>query len=261
MANKQNYLGNLLAAIESGNRRLALKNIDAIYTQKRVPYNTVIAGMVSLMIPKPGAECVEAMPEKRPLLLECLKTFLDRRETHIDTEPLISGYKGVISGKGNLEFVKLFVDMGVSAKEILPAAILSGDPKIVSYLIDQGVDINGEPFPIWFNFVYGNGHELLPLLFERGADINTRNASGETALHHWAQEDSLDCEYAHYKLRYLFDRGIDVDAVSVQNETALDCISSPVLREMVLGEVAHRNACKIASKTPPVLKRGQKSRL
>lgn len=260
MAKKQDYLDNLLTAIKRGNRRLAFKSIDDLYAQKFVPYNTVIASMVALMISKAGA-LPEDATEKRTLLLECLKTFLGRREGHIDAAQLISGFKGVIAGKGNLEFVKLFVDMGVSAQKMMSFAILAGDPKIVSYLIDQGVELNGPNFPTWYNFVYGNGHEVLPLLFERGADINTRNSSGQTALHHWAQEESLDCEFARYKLRYLLDRGIDVDARSVHNETALDSASCPEIRQIILEEIAHQNACQIASETPTVSRRNQKNRL
>ncbi len=72
---------------------------------------------------------------------------------------------------------------GTASRSLFNFAVQQGNPDIVSFLIDQGVDVNDEEryggLPIMEAIENGN-LEMVQLLVERGANLRLKNALGMT---------------------------------------------------------------------------------
>nr|XP_027230724.1 protein phosphatase 1 regulatory subunit 12B-like isoform X2 [Penaeus vannamei] len=90
----------------------------------------------------------------------------------------------------------------------LHAACIDDNLDMVEFLVDQGADVNR-----------GDKQEVLRLL-EKGADIDTANVDGLTALHAACIDDNLDM------VEFLVDQGADVNRGDMEGWTALHATAS-----------------------------------
>eukprot|EP00386_Alphamonas_edax_P001801 GDKI01005416.1.p1 GENE.GDKI01005416.1~~GDKI01005416.1.p1 ORF type:complete len:470 (-),score=60.58 GDKI01005416.1:428-1837(-) len=98
--------------------------------------------------------------------------------------------------------------------------------EFVRSLIDvHGLQVNAKDMhgntPLLHAANYG-AHRVAKLLLEQGADPNTQNESGDTALHHLARADKKHCSTALAKLLVTF--GAQKDTTNKQNETAYSIV-------------------------------------
>ncbi len=98
--------------------------------------------------------------------------------------------------------------------DLLIDAIDEGNLKLVTYFLDQGVDVNGENDRGWTPLIAAaseNQLEIAELIIERGAKVNYINSKGWTALIEAADEGSIEV------VQLLITRGADVN-LSVPGE-------------------------------------------
>jgi len=100
----------------------------------------------------------------------------------------------------------------------LITAVENGDTEVVQLLLDKGADIETENYDgstalIW---AAANGHtEVVKLLLDKGANIQARNVHGHTALVMAAAYDRTEV------VQLLLDNGADIEAEGFDGQTAL----------------------------------------
>ena len=100
----------------------------------------------------------------------------------------------------------------------LMAAASAGHTSVVSYLLDQGADVNaveerdGDKTGVTALMIAAN-LETARLLVEHGADINLKDEAGENALMHHLNDTKI--------CKYLLSRGADIEARDNQGNTVL----------------------------------------
>ncbi len=119
----------------------------------------------------------------------------------------------------------------------LQLAVLSGDAKSASALIDKGADINaknnqGETV-LTIVIQKGKSHKEEALaLIEKGANVNVTNSQGKTPLMMAIQTESSDISLAILK------KDVDVSVKNTQGETALMMAINKMSDEVVLALIA-----------------------
>ena len=130
--------------------------------------------------------------------------------------------------EGDLERVSRLVGMGASVnasgfggQTALMSAAQSGNPELVSYLIQEGADPNARDstyamVPLQHAFV-GGSEEVVIFLLEHTEDVNTAGEGGVTALHAaafgWPGPGGASARREFVEATYLLlERGADPDA-------------------------------------------------
>ena len=140
----------------------------------------------------------------------------------------ISGRNGEIAlriaaGNGDTESVKMLLDAGVKATNVIRAA-WRGNAEIVTMLLDAGADINAaDTFTghALNRSLYSHSPGISRLLIERGADLTLPSPRGqhETPPFLWAAyNEAGDASIA----KIMLEMGVDVNTSSALGETALD---------------------------------------
>jgi ankyrin repeat protein len=129
----------------------------------------------------------------------------------------------------DVEAVKTLLATGTSpnGRPGILAPILSlreNNPEILKLLIDAGVDPNPEAaihmqWPPIYMCARLKTSECLEMIIEAGADINSKDHYGSTALHGAVKKKRLE------NVKILLKRGADINAVDNEGETVLHKIA------------------------------------
>ncbi|KAJ7887644.1 ankyrin repeat-containing domain protein [Mycena olivaceomarginata] len=147
-------------------------------------------------------------------LLETAKFLLE--ETPIEKHPGDSGI-GVASSYGHLQMVQLLVENGANHGPPLAAASEAGHETIVQFLLKNGADANAQDRKSKFVLhmaLARRQDKIARLLIENGADVNVQGEHGgalTTAV--WHGMESI--------IPMLLDRGADVNARDMRKITRL----------------------------------------
>ena len=131
------------------------------------------------------------------------------------------------AGSGNLEVVKLFVEVGmdVNARNLgwrtaLHEAAWWGHLSVVEYLVSQGADVRARDNGGVTVLHSASGHHgrlsVVRYLVEQGLDVNATSSHGTTPLMWAAAMDRLEV------VQYLVGQGADVRATDNEGRTAQD---------------------------------------
>ena len=96
--------------------------------------------------------------------------------------------------------------------------VIEGTPKMISFLIDHGADVDHRMENGGTAYQYAahcDRSEIMKLLLRRGADPSTITDQGSTALMAAAEGGSINA------IKYLFSLGADVNETDARGETAL----------------------------------------
>ncbi len=139
------------------------------------------------------------------------------------------------SSKANaIETLELLLTTGATfdeatQKNIMHAALNTGRPAMVQYLLNKGVNINmrlNHGIPL-LQIANNNEHpQVMALLLAAGADVNAANDAGLTALHWAIQKDAR--EQSWQKVKLLLDNGADLHQKDAYGRTPLDCADNPM---------------------------------
>ena len=152
--------------------------------------------------------------------LEAVRLFLAKgAKIHAGNEAAL--YKSVYSGK--LAVVKLLVEKGADLNkrraDMIDATCANLDnPGVIDiflYVIKQGADSN-QPYHINLGNVYQGSNFVLQTLLDNGADIEGKDADGNTCLHHCAQTENVD------RAKFLIRHGAKTQAKNNRGQTPLD---------------------------------------
>lgn len=122
-----------------------------------------------------------------------------------------------------------------------------GNPEIVSYLIDAGLDVNGKiskwdnivglATPIHFAVMRGNT-KAAKLLLEAGADVNALYKDGNNTILDAARLDPAD-ENAPDMVRLLIEHGVNIELQDDSDYTALHAAANKNAPEIIRLLVEH----------------------
>jgi eukaryotic-like serine/threonine-protein kinase len=100
----------------------------------------------------------------------------------------------------------------------LQVAVQNGNREMFDLLLRRGAHVNGRPEqagPLHYA-IFAQRHEFLRWLVEKGANVNARDNTGDTALSLAAKRGDVE------SLRYLLAHGADAASRNDEGETALD---------------------------------------
>lgn len=111
---------------------------------------------------------------------------------------------------GNLDIVRFLVDKGANVNAVmsdgitvLGAAMVAGSLETIAYLLDKGADVNAQtgdhitPLMLFINIIetvpysLENILKVLDMILAKGALVATKDAKGNTVLHHLAENPEL----------------------------------------------------------------------
>ena len=98
--------------------------------------------------------------------------------------------------------------------------------EVVKILLEHGERVNGKETsegrtPIFFAVLEGErNYEVIELLLACGTDLNARDSSGKTILHHLLEEKDLDAKL----IQRLVKEGMRGDMADVNGKTVLECL-------------------------------------
>nr|BDT27155.1 hypothetical protein BHI3_06210 [Bacteriovorax sp. HI3] len=161
---------------------------------------------------------------------ECVSILLDKK-SRIDIElgPITPLLKAVIDK--NEPMATLLISIGANTDVLMPLKDGSTEPLIAS-LIDKrmlptlkeflkvNTNLNvrfGNKYTALILAAAWNSKEVVKTLVEAGANLNLRDANGNTALHHAAKNLDTNLDMSLYE--YLIERGAKIDLANSQNLT------------------------------------------
>lgn len=133
-------------------------------------------------------------------------------------------------GEKGLSVVELLLKKGAdinqannSERTPLDFAIASGSEVLVRLLLDKGAKIENPKYPPLMSAISHYRPEILELLLKAGAEINTKNPKGQTALH-------ISARYGQLKdLEFLIAHGADANARDNEGKPAIFDIAFSVM--------------------------------
>ena len=120
---------------------------------------------------------------------------IQRVEEGIDQEAKISIHRAAWEGDINAVEQSLINGKDVNSKDDLYGdtpllwAAGFGNKEVVKMLIEKGADVNSKTDEGWTSLHYatgGNYREIAELLIAKGADLNAKNSNGQITPLHWA---------------------------------------------------------------------------
>ena len=135
---------------------------------------------------------------------------------------------------GDIEAVKKHLANDAKANDGLFGAAMKGYTEIVKLLIEKGADVNTRGYYSRTSLHATSNEELVLLLISKGADVNAKDRHGETPLH-LAQTKEI--------AELLISKGADVNA-NTDNKTPLD--SAYINRDVELFDLLRKHGGKTA---------------
>lgn len=143
------------------------------------------------------------------------------------------------NGRDSVAMADLFLELGVSADELLDVAAGWCSAPTVAIILDAGADLTrkddeGE-LPL-YRATQNKSTAVLKLLLERGADLTLLNEDGTHSLHFCALWGDLE------RLKILLDHGADPNLLESDGATALGYARGPYSNAQVIEEMLARGA-------------------
>ncbi|RUS80523.1 hypothetical protein EGW08_011707 [Elysia chlorotica] len=145
--------------------------------------------------------------------IECAKILIEAYKPSVGNLHKIVRKAVIGSQLKSLEFLASHCDMTAISQSMMKDAVLTGDLKVVQFLVDHGADINGtsdDPSPaltLALSCGKENMLDIVKFLVEHGASVNRTGTEVSPLVTAVCNNCSLDV------LRYLLEKGAEVNQV------------------------------------------------
>jgi ankyrin repeat protein len=213
----QKTFTDLVQRWEAKSVRAALAAKPAFATMTAANGMTPLHRCCRVSLPKSGLRAVDSIATVRALLdagaeVSKVRIILDDGEEFRAT-PL---WYAVAWGQ-NFPLAKFLLEQGSDPNHCLFASTWAQDPKLTKLLLDAGAEIDPVAFgetPLMM-ILKVNRPACAQLLIDHGADINYRDPTGFTILHHAVKK-----KFTQKQVRALLDLSADSTIENAEGETA-----------------------------------------